>query len=74
MTMEKYANQQVRFLFLILEKYNKKDFGFYRDDGLGVVKNKTRPETEKIKKNTQKTFKENKLDINIQCNMKIVNY
>ena len=38
-------------LSLILEKYNKKDFGLYRDDGLGVVKNKSGRKTEKIKKN-----------------------
>ena len=54
-------------LFPLSEKYNKKDFRFYRDDWLGVVKNKSGPETEKI-------FKENKLDIVIQYNMKIVNY
>ena len=59
---------------LISEKYNKKDFGLYRDDGLGVVKSKSGPETEKIKKNIQKIFKENKLDIVIKCNMKLVNY
>ena len=41
---------------------------------LGVVKNKSGPETEKIKKNIQKIFKENKLDIVIKCNMKLVNY
>ena len=61
-------------LFLISEKYNKKNFGLYRDDRLGVVKNKNGPETEKIKKNIQKIFKENKLDTVIQCNMKIVTY
>ena len=59
---------------LISKKYSKKDFGLYRDDELGMVKNKSGPETEKIKKNIQKIFKENKLDIVIQCNMKIVNY
>ena len=31
-------------LSLISEKYNKKDFGLYRDDGLGVVKTKSGPE------------------------------
>ena len=31
-------------------------------------------ETKKGKKNIQKILKENKLDIVIQCNMKIVNY
>ena len=30
-------------LFLISEKYNKKDFGLYRDDRLGVVNNKSGP-------------------------------
>ena len=61
-------------LSLISEKYNK-DFVLYRDDGLGMVKNKIeKPETEKIKKNIEKIFKQNKLDIVIQCNMKIVNY
>ena len=39
-----------------------------------MVKNKSGPETDKIKKNIQKIFKENKLDIVIQCNKKIANY
>ena len=61
-------------LSLISGKYNK-DFVLYRDDGLGMVKNKIeKPETEKIKKNIEEIFKQNKLDIVIQCNMKIVNY
>ena len=38
-------------LSLMLEKYNKKDFGLYCDDVLGVVKKKSGLETEKIKKN-----------------------
>ena len=37
-------------IFLISQKYNKKYSGLYRDDGLPVVKNKSEPETEKIKK------------------------
>ena len=63
-------------LSLLSEKHNKKYFGLYRDEGLGVVKNKSGPETEKIKKNIKgkKIFKENKLDIVIKCNMKLVNY
>ena len=40
---------------------------------LGVVKNKSGPETE-IKKNIKKILKENKLDIVIKCNMKLVTY
>ena len=38
-------------LSLISEKYDKKDVALYRNDGLGVVKNKSGPESEKIKKN-----------------------
>ena len=34
-------------LYLISEKYNKKDFRLHRDDRLGVVKNKSGPGTEK---------------------------
>ena len=56
------------------EKYNKKDFGSYCDDGLGVVKNKMGWKQKKIKKNVPKIFKENKLDIVTLYNMKIVNY
>ena len=55
-------------------KYNKNDIGLYHDDGLAIFKNISGPKSEKIKKNIQKLFKENQLDIVIQCNMKTVNY
>ena len=61
-------------LNLLSKKYNKNDFGLYRDDGLPVLKNKSGPQSEQVKKNTQKIFKEHGLDITIQCNMKVVNY
>ena len=61
-------------LSLISEKYNKKDFELYLDDGLEVVRNKCGRETAKIKKNMRQIFKENKLYIVIQCKMKIVDY
>ena len=32
---------------LISEKYNDKDVGLYRENGLGVVKNKSESETKK---------------------------
>ena len=34
----------VGMLFFISKRYNKKGFGLYRDDGLGVVKNRSGPE------------------------------
>ena len=61
-------------LNLLSKKYNKNDLGLYRDDGLVVLKNKSGPQLEQVKKNIQKIFKGHELDINIQCNMKIVNY
>ena len=61
-------------LNLLSKKYNKNDFGLYRDDGLVVLKNKSGPQSERVKKNIQKIFKEHGLDITIQCNMKVVNY
>ena len=61
-------------LNLLSKKYNKNDFGLYRDDGLTVLKNKSGPQSEQVKKNIQKIFKKHGLDIIIQCNMKVVNY
>ena len=48
--------------------------GLYRDDGLGVFKKKSGPESEKIKKSIQGIFWEKELKITIQCNLKIVDY
>ena len=61
-------------LNLLSKKYNKNDFGLYRDDGLAVLKNKSGPQSEQIMKNIKKIFKEHGLDIIIQCNMKVVDY
>ncbi len=55
-------------------KYNRKDIGLYRDDGLAVFKNVSGPEAERIKKDFQKVFKRNGLNITIACNRKIVDY
>ena len=61
-------------LNLLSKMYNKNDFGLYRDDVLAVLKNKSGPQSEHVKKNIQKIFKKHWLDIIIQCNMKIVYY
>ena len=79
-SMDVYAGVEVcelvgtYMLNLLSKKYNKNDFGLYRDDGLAVLKNKRGPHSEQVKKNIQKIFKEHGSDIIIQCNMKIVNY
>ena len=62
------------FLCKLSLKYNKNNIGLYHDDGLVIFKNITVPKSEKVKKDVQKLFKENELDIVIQCNMKTVNY
>ena len=61
-------------LNLSSKKYNKNDFGLYLDNKLAILKNKSGPQSEQVKKNIQKIFKEHGLGIIIQCNMKIVNY
>ena len=61
-------------LNLLSKKYNKNNFGFYRDDGFHVLKNKSESQPEHIKKIIQKIFKEYELDAIIQCNRKMVNY
>ena len=61
-------------LNVLPKKYNKNDFGLHRDEGLVVLENKSGSKSEQIKKNIQKIFKEQRLDITIQCNIKVVNY
>ena len=57
-----------------MTKYKKENIGLYRDDGLAVFDNVSGPEMERIKKDLQKVFKRNGLNITIQCNKKIVDY
>ena len=38
-------------LHLIEKKYDSKNIGLYRDDGLAVFKNVSEPASEKVKKN-----------------------
>ena len=53
---------------------NKEDVGFYRDDGLGIFKNITRPETEWKNKATFKMFKKRGLLIVVNTNLKTVDF
>ena len=61
-------------LNILSKKCNKNDLGLYCDDGLAVLKNKSGPQSQQVKRHMQKIFKEHGLDIVIQCNMKVVNY
>ena len=67
------ADRNIPFIQTFSKK-NKNNIGLYRDDGLAIFKNISGPKSEKVKKDIQKLFKENELDIVIQCNMKTVNY
>ena len=61
-------------LSLLGTRYDSKNIGLYRDDGLSIIRNVSGSDLEKIKKHIQKIFKEKKLDVIIECNTKIVNY
>ena len=56
------------------KKYQKKDIGLYRDDGLAVFKNVSARENDKIRKDLIKIFKDNDLKLEIKCNLKSVDY
>ena len=53
---------------------NKSNIGLYRDDGLGIFQNVSKPEIERKKKVIVKIFKGCCLTITIQCNLKIVDF
>ena len=61
-------------LYELSNLFEKKDIWLYRDNRLAVFKNKSGPESEKIKKSIQTIFWENELKITIQHNLKIVDY
>ena len=43
-------------LYELSKLYEKKDIGLYGDDGLAVFKNKSRPESEKMKKSIEAIY------------------
>ena len=61
-------------LYDLSKLYEKNDIGLYKNNGMADFKNKSGPESEKIKKSIQSTFRENELKITIQYNLKIVDY
>ena len=53
---------------------NKKDFGLYRDDGLGILTNTSRPEADRKRKSIIKILKECGLSSTCEVNKKIVDF
>ena len=53
---------------------DKESVGLYRDDGLGVLRNLSGPQTERKRKAILKVFKDCGLRIKIQVNLRIVNF
>ena len=53
---------------------NKKDFGLYRDDGLGILRNTSGPEADRKLKSITKVFKECGLSITCEVSKEIVDF
>ena len=53
---------------------NKKNFGLYRDDGLGIWTNTSGPEADQKRKNIIKIFKECGISITCEVNKKVVDF
>ena len=53
---------------------NKKDFALYRDDGLGILRNTSKPEADWKSKNIIKIFKDCGLSVTCEVNSKIVDF
>ena len=52
----------------------KTSVGLYRDDGLGVFKSHSGPETERKRKEIIKAFNTYDLSITIETNVRVVNF
>ena len=64
-------------LFLLnnlANKFDKNSVGLYRDDGLSLFQNINGHRAGKIRKEFHQLFKENGLSLEIECNLKTVNY
>ena len=61
-------------LNLLTNEFGKSNIGLYRDDGLSFFQNISGPDSEKMKKKMCKIFKENGLNITVECNLAITNF
>ena len=56
------------------ERFDKDNTGLYRDDDLSVFKNYSGHENDKVWKDMINLFKQHHLNLEIKCNLKIVDY
>ena len=56
------------------EIVDKNDFGLYRDDGLGILRKQSGPNTDRLRKKIIKVFNDLGLSITIQTNLRVVNF
>ena len=64
-------------LFLLnnlANKFGKNSIGLYRDNGFALFKNINSYRADKVSKEFHQLFKENGLSLEIECNLKTVNY
>ena len=58
----------------VCELIGKNNVGLYRDDGLVLLKNASRPQSERTRKDISREFKRQGLNISISANLKICNF
>lgn len=59
---------------MMAQKFNKNNIDLYRDEGLAVFKNINGHQADKIRKEFQQLFKKFALSLEVEYNLKIVNY
>ena len=64
----------LRMLSNLVHLFEDNSVGLYRDDGLRVLRNLPGPETERLRKNVVRIFKDCGLSITSKTNLKIVDY
>ena len=61
-------------LYILTKEFGHDKIGLYRDDGLGCFLNLSGPESEKVKKEVCKIFKQSGLSITVECNLQITDF
>lgn len=61
-------------LSTIAKSYDKTDIGLYRDDGLAIFRRISGSKADRIRKHFQAIFKKHGLEVEIECNLKTVNF